>query len=238
GVSGPRSLMPGLDSVELRSGEDGTASGAVGGKGGDASGGGSGGGGGEMSLGAAQDGNSSVSLEVDGDEVGVSAVEETNSLLVRASPQAWQSILDVIGQLDVMPMQVHIEAQVVEVQLSGALEYGVNWFFERAVTDNGIPDTVDRVTWSGLCGRIVRGVNNPGGVVWEFLGRNAAAVISALDSVTDVNMLQTPSVVVRNNAEATFNVGSRIPVASVTVNPGIGNDTDRKSTRLNSSHVK
>ena len=225
GDSGPPSLMPGLDSVELRSGEDGMASATIGGKGGDASGGGTGGGGGEMSLGAAQDGNSSVSLEVDGDEVGVSAVEETNSLLVRASPQAWQSILDVIGQLDVMPMQVHIEAQVVEVQLSGALEYGVNWFFERAVTDNGFPDTVDRDTWSGLAGSIGRGVNNPGGVVWEFLGRNAAAVISALDSVTDVNMLQTPSVVVRNNAEATFNVGSRIPVASVTVNPGIGNDT-------------
>ena len=44
--------------------------------------------------------------------------------------------------------------------------------------------------------------------------------------VTDVNVLQTPSVVVRNNAEATFNVGSRIPISSVTFNP----DSDTAST--------
>ena len=49
-------------------------------------------------------------------------------------------------------------------------------------------------------------------------------MISALDEVTDVQLLQTPSVMVRNNAEATLNVGSRIPISSVTVNPGVGTD--------------
>ncbi|MGQ4660228.1 type II secretion system secretin GspD [Lysobacter sp. F6437] len=221
-------LMPGLESVDIESDRDGNSSVSIGGKGGyDGGNSSSSGGSGSdsMSLGAAQDGNANVSLEVDGDEVGVSAVEETNALLVRSSARAWQSITDVIEQLDVMPMQVHIEAQVVEVQLSGDLEYGVNWFFERAVTDNGLPNAVNRDTWSTLAGSVGEAIGNPGGVAWTFLGRNAAAVIKALDSVTDVNMLQTPSVVVRNNAEATFNVGSRIPVSSVTVNPGIGNDT-------------
>jgi general secretion pathway protein D len=50
-------------------------------------------------------------------------------------------------------------------------------------------------------------------------------VISALDAVTDLQLLQTPSVVVRNNAEATFNVGSRIPISSVTVNPSTAAET-------------
>jgi len=63
---------------------------------------------------------------------------------------------------------------------------------------------------------------DPAGLAWTFLGRNAAAVISALDQVTDLQLLQTPSVVVRNNAEATFNVGSNIPISSVTVNPVLG----------------
>jgi len=226
GDSSP-SLMPGLDSVEIESGRDGESTASIGGKGagGSGSSGGSAGSGGEMSLGAAESGNASVSLEIEGDRVGVSAVEETNALLVRSSPRAWQSIMDVIEQLDVMPMQVHIEAQVVEVQLGGALEYGVNWFFERAVTDAGLPDSFRRDTWSTLAGSVQSAAGDPAGLAWTFLGRNAAAVISALDEVTDVNMLQTPSVVVRNNAEATFNVGSRIPVSSVTVNPGIGNDT-------------
>ncbi|MDI9238781.1 type II secretion system secretin GspD [Lysobacter sp. LF1] len=226
------SLMPGLDSVELKDSDGGstatlgnydngtdTGTGMGGGNGGGGTNGGS------LSLGAHQNGNTSLTLEVDGDRVGVSAVEETNSIIVRSSPSAWKSIRDVIERLDVMPMQVHIEAQVVEVQLKGDLKYGVNWYFERAVTDAGLPDAVGRTTWSTLAGSITPG--NPdgsGGLSWTFLGRNAAAVISALDQVTDLQLLQTPSVVVRNNAEATLNVGSRIPIASVTVNPTTGSD--------------
>jgi general secretion pathway protein D len=61
-------------------------------------------------------------------------------------------------------------------------------------------------------------------LAWTFLGRNAAAVISALDSVTDVRLLQTGSVLARNNSEATLNVGSRIPVTTVSINPILGNN--------------
>ncbi|MGH8078284.1 MAG: type II secretion system protein GspD, partial [Lysobacter sp.] len=201
--------------------------------GGDSGGGTSGGG--EMSLGARESGNAAVTLQVDGDRVGVSAVEETNALLVRSTPAAWKSIKDVIARLDVMPLQVHIEAQVVEVQLSGALEYGVNWFFENAVSDSvatggaGLPNAAGRSIWGDIKGSVrpalPAGSTGASGMAWTFLGRNAAAVISALDQVTDLQLLQTPSVLVRNNAEATLNVGSRIPISSVTVNPGTGTDT-------------
>ncbi|PSD25522.1 hypothetical protein C7E12_20485, partial [Stenotrophomonas maltophilia] len=47
---------------------------------------------GSLNLPQRQPGNVSVSLEVEGDRVGVSAVEETNTLLVRSTPQAWRSI--------------------------------------------------------------------------------------------------------------------------------------------------
>ncbi|MFP7722521.1 type II secretion system secretin GspD [Lysobacter sp. A3-1-A15] len=221
GGGGPPSLMPGLDPVQLQDGERGSSA-TIGGKDGGSLSGGGGLGDGQLSLDPRGSGNASVTLEVDGDRVGVSAVEETNTLLVRSSPQAWRSIKDVVERLDVMPMQVHIEAQVVEVQLSGALEYGVNWFFERAVTDAGLPSAVGRDTWSTLAGSVQSVVGDPAGLAWTFLGRNAAAIISALDQVTDLQLLQTPSVVVRNNVEATLNVGSRIPISSVTVNPGLG----------------
>ncbi|MBC7990300.1 MAG: type II secretion system secretin GspD [Luteimonas sp.] len=228
GDSGGRgSLMPGLESTSIGdSGIDGKgdSSATIGGDSGD-SGSSSAMGGGSLSLGERAGGNAAVTLEVDGDKVGVSAVDESNTLLVRSSATAWKSIKDVIDRLDVMPLQVHIEAQVAEVALSGDLSYGVNWFFERAVTDNGLPTAVGRDTWSTLAGSIKpAGGTNPG-LAWTFLGRNAAAVISALDEVTDVQMLQSPSVMVRNNYEATFNVGDRIPISSVTVNPGLGNDT-------------
>jgi general secretion pathway protein D len=117
---------------------------------------------------------------------------------------------------------------VVEVQLTGALQCGVNWCFEQAVSDPlaaggaGLPNAAGRNFWGDLRGSIrPADVANPG-LAWTFLGRNAAAVINALDQVTDLQLLQTPSVFVRNNAEATLNVGSRIPISSVTVDPGTG----------------
>ena len=245
---GSASLMPGLQSTQIRgSGVGGRGSSLpVGGRGSDedndrgrrqgaqgrrgasggVGGGSTAGGGGQLDLGDAGPGSGSVTLEVDGDQVGVSAVEETNTLLVRATSQAWKSIREVVERLDVMPMQVHIEAQVVEVALTGELSYGVNWFFERAVTDAGLPSAVRRTTWSTLAGNVTGTVTGAGapGLGWTFLGRNAAAVISALDEVTDLRLLQTPSVFVRNNAEAELNVGSRIPVNSVSINPVVGSD--------------
>ena len=223
---GGASLMPGLESTEIGDGGvDGTSSADIGDRGDSGSSGGLGGG--SLSLGERQGGDTSVTLEVDGAEVGVSAVDETNTLLVRSTGQAWRSIREVIERLDVMPLQVHIEAQVVEVTLSGELSYGVNWFFERAVTDAGLPNAVGRETWSAIAGNVTGTETGagPAGLAWTFLGRNAAGIISALDEVSDVQMLQTPSVMVRNNYEATLNVGSRIPISSVTVNPGFGGDS-------------
>ena len=229
GGDGNVSLMPGSDpySINGSGSKDGSSLGDAGGAdsgmgSGMDSGSGGGLGDGSLRLNPRQDGNASVTLEVEGDRVGVSAVDETNTLLVRTTSRAWKSIRDVVEKLDVMPMQVHIEAQIAEVTLGGDLQYGVNWFFERAVTDAGLPNAVDRTTWSTLAGSILPGSDTGGGLSWTFLGRNAAAVISALDEVTDVQILQSPSVVVRNNAEATFNVGSRIPISSVSFDPGTG----------------
>ncbi|MBB3345488.1 type II secretion system secretin GspD [Luteimonas sp. RC10] len=242
------SLMPGLSGNTLRSGGvDGSSSGGRGGldssagglgsnsgmgggRGGMRGGGGSGGDIGQMQLDERQDGPSSVTLEVGGDRVGVSAVDETNTLLVRTTPAAWRSIRDVVERLDVMPAQVHIEAQVVEVTLSGDLRYGVNWYIENAASLAGLPSLSLRDNpalprkWSTLGGAIdIRG-DNPN-VSWTLFKNDAAAVISALDEVTDVQILQSPSVFVRNNAMAEFNVGASIPISTTSVNPILGDNS-------------
>ena len=229
GASGPPSLMPGLQSTEIKDSGEGTSNAPVGNDTGSSGTGGLGGG--QLSLDSrGGNANGSVTLEVEGDRVGVSAVDETNTLLVRANPSAWASIREVIERLDVMPMQVHIEAQVAEVKLTGDLQYGVNWFFENAIPDAALrARAAGRTIWgdtAGSVGGIVTDSNGnvSGGLSWTFLGRNALSVINALDQVSDVKLLQTPSVVVRNNAEATFNVGSRIPISSVTFNPNSGSD--------------
>ncbi|CAD2249108.1 MULTISPECIES: type II secretion system secretin GspD [Xanthomonas] len=196
---------------------------------------------GSLQLSPRSNGNGAVTLEVAGDKVGVSAVAETNTLLVRSTPQSWSSIRDVIEKLDVMPMQVHIEAQVAEVNLTGQLSYGVNWYFENAVNaaadsavngtgigaGAGLASAAGRNIWGDIAGKIT----GTGGAQWTFLGKNAAAIINALDEVTNVRLLQTPSVFVRNNAEATLNVGSRIAINSTSINTGLGSDSSFSSVQ-------
>jgi general secretion pathway protein D len=236
GGAGNVSLMPGTEPVQINDGGMNSSGGTVdfgGGSGNSNSGSSSGGlGSGSLSLNQREGGNGAVTLEVDGSRVGVAAVEETNTLLVRANASAWHSIREVVEKLDVMPMQVHIEAQIAEVSLTGDLSYGVSWFLERAMTDNGLgpfnppggtPGVSGPSKWSTLAGSI--GGVGGAGAVWTLVKNDAAAVITALDEVSDVRLLQTPSIFVRNNAEATLNVGSRIPISSVTVNPGLGGDS-------------
>jgi general secretion pathway protein D len=213
----PVSLMPGTDPVQMQdSGVDGRDSSVNFGSAAPAAGGG-----GSMSLNQRGSGNGSVTLEVEGSKVGVAAVEETNTLLVRATPGAWNAMREVIDKLDVMPLQVHIEAQIAQVNLTGELNYGVQWYLENSAAANGLPNVVGGPrswnTWGGEVGT----VNTPG-LAWTLFKNNAAAIIHALDQVTNVRLLQRPSVFVRNNGEATFNVGDRIPVSSVSINPSLG----------------
>jgi len=213
------SLMPGVQGVELRddaaAGRDGMSGG------GDTRGEGG-------NLPQATSGNGRVTLKIGGSEVGVSAVEDTNSLLVRASASQWKSIRQVIERLDVMPMQVHIEAQVLSVALKGELQYGVSWFFDHALSSDAagnLPYPTGRNSWGSYSGGVSPLPNSAGNLLsWTFLGKNAAAIVQALDSVTDVRTLSSPSVMAQNNREAMLNVGQRIPITSVSFNPQNGSD--------------
>lgn len=152
----------------------------------------------------------------------ISALEETNSILVRASPSNWKSLREAIRRIDVMPLQVHIETQVVEVAINDTLRHGVSWYFNNAVTDPtsaggaGLPPLTS-ANWHAVRGSIEPAER---GVGWVFRNHDAAAVVSALDAVSDVRILQTPSLWVKNNTEASLNSGSRIPVTTVRIDTG------------------
>ncbi len=162
-----------------------------------------------------------ASLSIGTGEVSISAVEESNSLLVRASPGQWESIRRAIERLDTMPLQVHVEAQVIQVTLGGELEYGVSWFFNNAITPQAQYDaSQSQNDWSTFASSIL-----PSGVSdWTLIGPSAKAVISTLDKLSNVRILSAPSVLVRNNVEASFDSGEQIPVVSTIVNPDNGNN--------------
>jgi general secretion pathway protein D len=162
----------------------------------------------------------------EGGEIRITAVEQSNSLLIQSSASQYEAMLAAIKRLDVEPLQVQVEVQVLEVLLNDQLEFGVNYFLS-----NESPASNDFV--SGLLdgsGFVNSNANNYGqfGADPNFftsLARNPnsgnflAVTISALDSVSDVRVLSTPSLVVRNNEEANINVGESLAVQTTNFNP-------------------
>lgn len=195
------SLQPGLEPVEVRTLNDAPPSNAP-------------------KPGAAANARNAA-LSISGGDVSISAVEESNSVLVRASPGQWESIRRAIERLDSMPLQVHVEAQVIQVSLGGELEYGVSWYFGNAIKPTGAGADMSEYNLSQSTNRVSTFASSilPTGANWTLIGPSAKAVISTLDSLSDVRVLSAPSVLVRNNVEASFDSGAQIPVVSTVVNP-------------------
>ena len=163
------------------------------------------------------------SLSVSGaEDVRISAVEEGNALLVRATAAQWESIRRVIERMDAVPLQVAIEAQIISVSLTDELQYGVRWFFENAITDElfgpGAAElAANRRIWGDLAGSI-----NAGTTSWTLVGPNIGALVNIVDKLTNVRILSAPSLVVLNNKSASINSGTQIPVTTTSINLGTG----------------
>ncbi|TVQ42245.1 MAG: type II secretion system protein GspD [Wenzhouxiangella sp.] len=151
----------------------------------------------------------------DGD-VRITAVQETNSLLIQASPSQYDAILSAIKRLDEEPLQVLVEAQVLIVDLSDALEYGVNWFLANRGIDRENGPIPDRFDTSRQDNRLRLGAaDNFASITRRAMDRSfVAATISALESVSNVRTIASPSLMVRNNSQASINVGRQLPVQS------------------------
>ncbi|MFZ0788260.1 MAG: type II secretion system secretin GspD [Chromatiaceae bacterium] len=167
-------------------------------------------------------------------EVSIVADAVNNSLLVRASPKDYKKILDALKQLDITPLQVLVEATILEIRLTGNLQYGVQWsFFGLATKDHR-----SNISWDGNSdgdsagiGKIFPGFN------WTVIARPDAirATLSALAGESLVNVLSSPSVMVLDNQTAKIQVGQQVPVATsqqqgLTVTDRIVNQIEYRDT--------
>ena len=131
----------------------------------------------------------------------------TNSLFVRASAADYALIAAAVKELDIRPLQVLIEVQIAEVDLSHSLAYGVDVNLGSTPL-RGHPNTTISGSQVGLgagAGDIVVNVLGIGG------DPNLAATLQAAASRDDVTILSRPSVLAINNQEAQINVGSQRP---------------------------
>lgn len=182
---------------------------------------------------------------VESDDIKISAIEESNALMIRATASQYDAIERAIERLDVVPLQVVIEARVLQVDLTGNLSFGVRWFFENQYSSEATSDyrvNVRRFEQPGEAGNrwnSFAGTASAAGLGWTFVNTSAEAVVSAVQDEGRVEVLSAPSLLVLNNKEANINVGTQIPVVS-TFFSGItsSDNTGNVNPSVNQSYVQ
>lgn len=131
------------------------------------------------------------------------ADEASNSLVALANPDGAKALRGALRRLDVQPLQVMIEATLVEVVLNDTLEYGVRWFFQSGNF---------QVNFGDLLGTganaVLPGFNS------SFVTDDISVTLSALDAVTDIQILSAPTLMVLDNQPAQLTVGDEVPVTT------------------------
>jgi len=155
---------------------------------------------------------------------------DTNSLIIMAQPGDYQGLVKVIEKLDRRPLQVYVEAMIVEVSVDKARDLGTKW--RLAATQNGKPITiggfgkVDAGTMSdianGLSGFSIGGLANffnfsvtqPDGTSATLNTPGFSVLFSLSDFKDVVNVLSTPQILTSDNQEAEIVVGDNVPFLS------------------------
>ena len=135
----------------------------------------------------------------------VVADESTNSLIVTGSPHYYKAVRDAMKQLDSTPLQVLVEAKIMELTLSDDLQYGLEWFLNGSRGSSNTSATLD-LGGSGL------GAIQPG---FSYVVERAGEVRAAINGLADdsrLKVLSSPSLMVLNNRTASILVGDEVPI--------------------------
>jgi len=158
-------------------------------------------------------------------DVKVVADPATNALLITADAADRPGLDQLIDKLDIRRLQVLVEALILEISASGAQQFGIEFRDISNFTNPG-RRAIGGTSFSNQAGVNINTVAanplNPGnglavGVVsgtvtfggTEFL--NLGALMRALETKTDANVLSTPNILTMDNEEAEIIVGQNVP---------------------------
>ena len=137
---------------------------------------------------------------------------ERNALVISAASRQFDTLVDLIRQLDSAPMQVLVETTILEVTLGDSLRYGVQYAFSVGSL------------FDGRSGAVALTNSANANIAPEFpgfaftVGTNlgAEAIIEALDNVSDVTVISSPKLLVRDSQSATLQIGDQVPIVTRT----------------------
>jgi len=158
--------------------------------------------------------------------VTITADKATNSLIIVASTVDFELMKDVLQKLDIRRRQVYVEAAIIEMSLAKQRDLG----FEMQIPINqadfnagkataiggtnfgGIGNTVANgpaalASMNGLAVGAVKGTFSFRGIEYLSVG----ALLRAVQTDSDVNVLSTPNILTTDNQKAEIMVGENIP---------------------------
>jgi general secretion pathway protein D len=158
------------------------------------------------------------------------ANRRNNALLIYATPTEYEIIEGMLHKIDIIPLQVLIEATIAEVDLNDALQYGTQFFFKAdhvafTLGAQNIPDFPS-----------LQNLNYPSASPYFILSKAPNFALAALAGVTKVKVLSSPQVMVLDNEPARLQVGQQVPVltgtatSTITTTAPIVNSVDYHST--------
>lgn len=193
----------------------GSSSGGLGGSSGGGLGGSSGGFGGSGSsngsssggIGRGTSSSKQSSTTTNIGNVRIVADPPNNALVITAKAQEYKEIEAIIKELDVLPLQVLIDATIAEVKLTDELKYGIKWYFQQGSNREGLTP-------------VAALANDFASVAKDYaftysltaMGKDIRLLLQAQADKNKINMLASPSVMVLNNQEASMRVGDQIPI--------------------------
>ena len=172
--------------------------------------------------------------------VTVTADPATNSLVIQASKEAYETLRGVIERLDVSRPQVLVEALIVEVDVTDRLDLGFASFF-RII--NGDTDLIFSTGTAALTGGLssIPGLVGIGNRITSFSDpsdatdptarpdrdgtSNLSLAISADQGNSDLNIVSAPHILTSDNEEAEIKIGQNIPIVTNRTEAPTG-DTD------------
>lgn len=188
---------------------------------------------------AASSSASSAPVSVSGNGVSLIADDSLNALVVRADPAMMKEVVNVIEQLDQRRSQVLIQAAIVEVSGDNAQQLGVQWAAGDPKSGVGLINFSTAGTSLASLAAAVASDTPPAsfsdGAAFA-LGKSGTnsngdrtfygALIQALATTTNANLLSTPSIMTLDNQEAKIVVGQNVPFIT-------GSSTSSSSTTTN-----
>ncbi|MBR0560587.1 type II secretion system secretin GspD [Neokomagataea anthophila] len=155
-------------------------------------------------------GNNSSSNSNDNARIRIIPDLQNNAVLVYSTPEENDSITAMLRKVDIMPLQVRVDATVAEVTLNDNLQYGTQFFFKSGGVNGVLSNATQSLGTSSLVSSALSS-SFPGFVLGGSASGGAPFVINALQAVTSVRVLSSPELMVVDNQPASLMVGDMVP---------------------------